>query len=100
MKEIKWLAEQIEEELEDAEHYAMKAAHFKDSDMDMSRVCAELSRQELKHSEMLHEQAVRLIKAHRAAKGDPPPAMLAVWDYQHEKMLKRTAKVKAMLSEA
>ena len=65
MKEIKWLAEQIEEELEDAENYAWKAKHYKDTDPDLSRVCMELSRQEIKHSEMLHDQAVRLIKAYQ-----------------------------------
>lgn len=97
MKEIKWISERIEEELEDAEHYAMKAAHFKDSDAEMSRVCAELARQEIKHSEMLHEQAVRLIKAHRATGAEPPAAMLAVWEYEHEKMLRRMAKVKMLL---
>ena len=99
MKEIKWLAEQIEEELEDAENYAWKAQHYRDADTELARTCAELSRQELKHSEMLHEQAARLIRAHRATGAEPPPAMLAVWEHEHDKMLKRTHKVKMLLSE-
>lgn len=97
MKEIKWLAEQIEEELEDAENYAWKGQHFKDSDPDMSRVCMELSRQELKHSEMLHEQAQRLIKNFRATGAEPPAAMLAVWEHEHDKMIKRKHKVNMLL---
>lgn len=99
MKEIKWLAEQIEEELEDAEKYALKAQHYKDLDPEMSRTCAELSRQELKHSEMLHENVVRLIKKHRETKGEPPEVMMAIWEYEHEKMMKRTAHVKMLLND-
>ena len=98
MKEIKWLAEQIEEELEDAENYAWKAKHYKDTDPDLSRTCTELARQEIKHSEMLHDQAVRLIKAFRSTGAEPPAVMLAVWEHEHDKMIKRRHKVDMLLS--
>jgi hypothetical protein len=98
MKIIKYLSEQIMEELEDAEKYAKAALYNKHTDTELSRMYAELSRQELNHSDMLHTQAVRLIKAEREKGVEPPAAMLAVWDWQHDKMIDHTAKVKHLLS--
>lgn len=98
MKEIKWLAEQIEEELHDAEKYAKSALYYKHTDPDMSRLCGELARQELNHSDMLHGQAVKLIKAQREKGVEAPPAMQAVWDWQHERMIEHTNQVKMLLS--
>ena len=62
MHEIKHLAEEIREELDDAEKYAREAAkHTEDSPEDASTY-ADLSRQELGHANKLHEMAVRHIE--------------------------------------
>lgn len=98
MKSIKILSEQIREELEDAEKYAKAALYNKHLDSELSQVYAELARQELAHSQMLHNQAVRLIKAEREKGVEPPASMQAVWDWQHEKMIDHTAKIKMLLS--
>ena len=98
MKEIKILVEHIEEELEDAEKYAKAALYYKHFDPDMSRMYAELSRQELNHSEMLHTQAVKLIKQQHEKGVQSPPAMQAVWDWEHERMIEHTSKIKALLN--
>ena len=98
MKEIKILVEHIEEELEDAEKYAKAALYYKHFDPDMSRMYAELSRQELNHSEMLHTQAVKLIKQQHEKGVQSPPAMQAVWDWEHERMIENTSKIKALLN--
>ena len=98
MKEIKWIAESIEEELEDAEKYAKAALYNKHTDPEMSKLCADLAKQELMHSELLHNQAVKLIKAQTDKGVVAPPAMLAVWDWQHERMIEHTAKIKTLLA--
>lgn len=59
MKLIKCLVEDIEEELEGAEHY---------------------------------------IKAQKASGYEAPASMQAVWDWEHDKMVDTTARVKTMLS--
>ena len=97
MKEIKYVAERIREELEDSEHYAWKALSFKDKDMDMARTLETLSKQELGHVEMLHGQAERLIKEQRAKGIEPPAAMKAVWDWEHEHLIKKKAEVNRLL---
>ena len=98
MKDIKIIVEQIEEELEDAEKYAKSALYYKHLDSDMSRMYAELSRQELNHSDILHTQAVRMIKLQKEKGIEAPASMQAVWDWQHERMVEHVGKIKALLS--
>jgi hypothetical protein len=97
MKEIKMLAENIREELEDAEKYAWTALKYKDKDRDLAQTVAGLAKQEITHSELLHEQAVRLIKEQQEKGITPPAAMQAVWDWEHERMIEKTAYVKQLL---
>ena len=94
MREIKYLVEEIKEELEGAEEYAKHALQYKPSDKTLSDALATIAAQELSHVDALHTQAVRLIKAQT---DKPPAAMQAVWDWEHERMIERAAKVKILL---
>ena len=97
MKEIKYIAKRIREELEGAENYARKALQFKDSDTDMSRTLETIAKQELGHVDMLHGQAERLIKEQRAKGVTPPVAMQAVWDWEHEHLIESAAEIRRLL---
>jgi hypothetical protein len=97
MKEIKYIAERIREELEDAEGYAKHALKYKDGQRDFANALADLAKQELAHSEILHTQAVRFIKAQREVGIVPPAAMQAVWDWEHELMIEKSAHIKHLL---
>lgn len=97
MKEIKYLVEEIKEELEGAEEYAKHALQYKWDDRTLSETLVAIATQELSHVDALHTQAVRLIKA---STDKPPAAMQAVWDWEHERMMDKTAKVKALLEYA
>ena len=98
MREIKMLVENIEEELEDAEKYAKAALYHKHTDSEMSRMFADLARQELAHSEILHGHAVRLIRMQREKGTEVPAAMQAVWDWEHERMVEHTTKIKGLIA--
>lgn len=97
MEIIKCLAEYISEELEDAEKYAKAALHHMGTDRELCRTFEELSRQELSHSDKLHAQAVRLINAKKSSGATPPAYMEAVWRWEHEKMIDKTAHVHRLL---
>nr|DAF67523.1 MAG TPA: Ferritin [Caudoviricetes sp.] len=99
VKELKWLIEQIEDELDDAEKYAKAAAKFKSDNKSVADTCIELSRQEIKHSEMLHMCAVEMIEKYKASGKSIPEGMKTVYDFMHERMIERAAKVKMMLSQ-
>lgn len=97
MKEIKMLAENIAEELEDAEKYAKCAVKHMETDRELMSAFSELSRQELAHADKLHTQAVRLINEQKSKGVVPPEAMMIVWEWEHEKMIRDKAKILAML---
>ena len=97
MEIIKCLAENIGEELEDAEKYAKEALHQMGTDRELCRTYEELSRQELSHSDKLHAQAVRLINAQKSAGGTAPAYMESVWRWELEKMIEKTAHVHRLL---
>lgn len=97
MKDIRELVERMKEELEDSQTYADLAIEHKCENNGLSALYLELATQETKHMEMLHDKAVELITAHRREHGEPPAAMLAVWDYEHKKIIHKAAKAKAMI---
>lgn len=94
MKEIRVIVEHIKDEVADAEEYAKLSLAYKETDRELSSTFANLSGQELTHADLLHEQAVRLIRS----RGTPaPPSMQAVWDWEHDNYIERVAKVRALL---
>lgn len=95
MKQIKEIVESIREELESAEDYAKKATRYKLDDKTLADTYYEMSMQELGHVDRLHAQAVRLIKSQTEP---APAAMQAVWDWEHDKMIDTTARVKTLLT--
>jgi hypothetical protein len=40
---------------------------------------------------------VEVISAYRRDNGDPPAAMLAVWDYEHKNLMHDAARTKAII---
>jgi rubrerythrin len=65
MKAIKELINMIEDELEGAEHYAKCALKHKEDNPALANVFYEISTQEMRHVNMLHEEVVKLIRTHR-----------------------------------
>lgn len=98
MKEIKCLVEDIKDELEGAEHYAKRALQYKHTDRQLADVYAKLAGVESEHVSVLHDQVVRLIKEHKEEGNDVPPAMQAVYDWEHEKMIDNLTRVRSIIS--
>lgn len=98
MKEIKYIVKQIRDELEDAEKYAKTAAKLKDTSSTDAATYSDLARQELSHVDSLHKMAVRMIEKQKENGVKVPPAMQAVWDWEHEQMIDRVGKIKTLMS--
>jgi ferritin len=94
MKIIQILSEHIEEELEDAEEYIEMSLRYKDEFPMVAKTFYELSLQEMNHMEMLHNDVKDLIEKHRREHGEPPAAMMAVYEYLHKKDIEKANKIK------
>ena len=86
----------IEDEIKDSEKYARKALEMKDTDRKLADVFFQLSTEETKHMNMLHSEVVRIIEEYRRTNGEPPPAMMTLYEILHEKHINDAASVKVM----
>jgi ferritin len=96
MEVIKYLSHQIHEEIEDAEKYTEAAIKYKESFPEISQVLFNLGNEEMGHMDKLHTAVSRFIAEHRAKHGEPPAAMLAVYDYLHEEAIKNARNVRIL----
>lgn len=94
MRIIKELMEQMSDELEGAGKYIDDALKYKDSDKMLADMYYTMSLQELKHHNELHSQVVRMITDYRKEHGEPPVAMQAVYDWEHEKAISKAKEIK------
>ena len=99
MQIINMLSEQIEEELEVAEEYIKAALKYKDEYPGLAKVLFDISVNEMGHVDMLHGEVVKLIEAHRKEHGEPPAAMMAVYNYLHEKQIEEANEIKMYQSQ-
>jgi len=97
MKIIKDIVKNMREEIEDAEKYAWAAVRAKAEHPDLAEVYNRLSNAEIEHTGMLHKQAVEIIDKYRRDGHEPPVAMQAVWEWEHERYMEELAGVKRIL---
>ena len=94
MKIIKCLADQIADELEDAEKYIELAMKWKAEQPETADLFYELSTEELGHMEKLHAAVQELIEKHREEHGEPPEGMMMLYSYLHEKHIAAATEIK------
>ena len=98
MRIIRELEDNIEDELCDAKKYASLALDYKDEDKSLADLYYELANEEMGHMSRLHSKVVNVIEAYRKEKGEPPAAMMAVYEYVHKKDIEKSKDVKMLIA--
>lgn len=92
---IKLLCKKTKDELHDAHHYIKDAILYKESYPELAETFYTISKQECEHSDMIHTQAVKMIKSYGK---EAPREMQAIWDYLHEELIDEKAEIKRLQS--
>ena len=98
VKIIEKLSEKISEEIHDAKCYAKMAIENREEYPELAQTLYDLSVEEMGHMSRLHAAVVNIIEKYRQEKGEPPAAMMAVYDYLHKKQIEMAAEVKTLQS--
>lgn len=99
MKILKHMIEKAHDTMEEVEWYAEKALHYKTDHKAVADVYNKIADMHITIYDMLHKEMVALIDEHKRSGHNPPPEMLAIWDYEHEKLIKEFAEAKTMVDE-
>ena len=96
MKLIQTLSDRITEEISDAKTYAKLAIEYRDKYPNVAQTLYDISQEEFDHMNRLHAAVANLIEEYRRTNGEPPAAMMAVYDYLHKQQIKKANKAKAI----
>ena len=98
MELIQRLSDSIEDEIKDAIKYVKIAMECRDEYPAMAEAIYKISEEEMKHMAILHTQVINLIDEYRKQNGDPPEAMIILYDIMHKKHIQHAAEAKAYQS--
>ena len=70
------------------------AAELKDEYPSLAQTLFSISTQEETHQAALHTEVVKLIEDHKKTKGEPPAAMMAVYEYIHNRHVEKMAEAR------
>ena len=94
MKIIEKLSDRIDEEIGDIKYYAKLATEVKAEWPGLANVLYNISVQEDTHQAALHAEVVKLIENHRKNHGEPPAAMMAVYEFLHKRSIDKLAEAR------
>lgn len=99
MKIIKDLIEKMDDTLEEVECYADKAILLREEHKSLADTYNKVGEMHIQIYDILHKQVVSLIDENKKSGVQPPPEMLAIWNYEHEKLVEEFTKAKYKIEE-
>jgi hypothetical protein len=99
MKILVDLIEKATDTMDEVEWYGEKAHHLRAEHKSLADVCIKVAEMHIEIYKMLHSQMVEIIEEERRKGVQPPPEMLAIWNYEHEKLVKEFAEAKFLVEE-
>ena len=99
MKILVSLIDKANDTMDEIEWYAEKARHIRTEHKELADTYIKVAEMHIDIYKMLHERMVDLIDEERRKGRTPPPEMLAVWEYEHERLVKDFAEAKYLVED-
>ena len=99
MKIIQELSDKMLDELNDSCRYIKDALKYKEDKPALAQTYYNLAVDEMKHYDMLHGEAVRIINDYKAQGEVVPEKMQAVYDYLHQKYIDKAHDVRMYMEQ-
>ena len=99
MKTLVNLIDKAKDTMDEIEWYAEKAHHIRTERKALADIYIKVAEMHIDIYKMLHEQMIDLIDEERRKGKIPPPEMLAVWEYEHERLVKEFAEAKYLVED-
>lgn len=99
MKILMQLIEKANDTMDEIEFYAEKAHILKNEHRTLADCYIKIAEKHIDIYKSLHEQMVELINEEKRKGAQPPIEMVAIWNYEHEKLIKEFAEAKFLVEE-
>jgi hypothetical protein len=99
MKILVDLIEKAHDTMDEVEWYAEKAHLLRMEHKSLADTYIKIAEMHVNIYSMLHEEMVDLIEEEKRKGTQPPPEMLAIWKYEHERLVKEFSEAKFLIDE-
>lgn len=99
MKMLTKLIEKAEDTLDEIEWYGEKALMYREENKALADVYNKIADMHINIYDMLHKQMVELIDQYKRNGATVPAEMSAIWNYEHEKLIKEFKDAKVLVDE-
>jgi hypothetical protein len=99
MKIIKDIVSKMNDTLEEIDYYASKAHHIRTEHKALADTYIKIAEMHIDIYGMLHDRVIKIIEEQKAKGVQVPHEMMAIWEYEHENLVKEFAKAKFMIEE-
>lgn len=99
MKMLTHLIDKADETMDEIEWYAEKAHHLKSENKPLADAYIKVAEMHITIYGILHDQMVNLIEKYKKEGNEPPREMMAIWSYEHEKLMKEFEQMKYMVDD-
>ena len=99
MKILVNLIEKANDTMDEVEWYAEKAHHLRTEHKGLADTYIKIADMHIDIYKMLHEQMVDIIDTEKRKGVQPPAEMTAIWNYEHEKLVKQFAEIKFLVED-
>ena len=99
MKILVDLIEKAHDTMEEIEWYAEKAHSIRVNHRELAETYIKISDMHVTIYGLLHERMVEIIEEEKRNGTQPQPEMLAIWNYEHDKLVRQFAEAKFLVED-